>query len=194
MIDDKTLERYQPQIEEALESREQVFDIAIKDDSDAVMASQLIKEVSTKIKAVEAERKEITKPLLESKRNLDKFFKKITNPLEDINKHLRKELVKYEKEKEAARQLAQAEARKAALLGAPAEEIKDLITESVKPSVKVSGVSVRNVWKARVLDFSQLPDEFKMVDEQALKRYAKENQDQKQVPGVQFYLDKAIRA
>lgn len=48
----------------------------------------------------------------------------------------------------------------------------------------------RVTWKARVLDFKLLPDEYKLPNERLLNSLAASTKGTRQVPGVEFYTDR----
>lgn len=52
----------------------------------------------------------------------------------------------------------------------------------------------RDNWKARVVDFAALPDEFKLADMSALNAKAKSSKGTAEIPGVEFYNDRIYQA
>jgi len=59
---------------------------------------------------------------------------------------------------------------------------------------KVSGISVREVWKWEVTDINAVPREYLVVNEQALNGIAKSAKDTLPIPGIRFYAEKSIAA
>lgn len=59
---------------------------------------------------------------------------------------------------------------------------------------KANGVSIRKVWKARIVDATRIPREFLLVDETKLDRYAKAMKEMAKVDGVEFYEDSQLAA
>lgn len=59
---------------------------------------------------------------------------------------------------------------------------------------KVAGISVRKVWKARVINAAAVPDAYKIVDEKKLQQYATMMKEQAALPGVQFYSEEVMSA
>ena len=53
-------------------------------------------------------------------------------------------------------------------------------------------VSGRDNWKARVLDFKIIPDEYKLPNEQMLNALARSTKGKAQVPGVEFFNDRTL--
>lgn len=63
----------------------------------------------------------------------------------------------------------------------------------IAPSIpKVDGLVTRKIWKARVVDATQVPREFLTVNEKALDAYAKATKGSAQVPGVMFYEEQQL--
>lgn len=117
---------------------------------------------------------------------------------------------KEKEEREAKQRQAEAEAKEAAkktrdrqveglldigafedaeaVLEAPiSEPVAAYVPEPEK--VKVAGAGTKQVWKGRVLDFSKVPDKFKIIDQQAVNKYASALKDKAEEPGIEFYPD-----
>lgn len=66
---------------------------------------------------------------------------------------------------------------------------------AVAPSVpKVSGITTKLVWRAKVIDAAKVPREYLMVDEKKLDGYAKAMKEGAKVEGVQFYTESILSA
>ena len=87
-----------------------------------------------------------------------------------------------EREKKEAMQKAEKEAEQLGL-------DKDLI--QVKEDLPEKTHS-RKLWKAKVVDFKLLPEEYKMPDVTKLNAVAKTLKDKAKVPGVEFYYENII--
>ena len=57
---------------------------------------------------------------------------------------------------------------------------------------KPRGAAMRKVWRARVIDPSLVPDQFKVINEKALDAYAKSMKQDAKVPGVEFYAEDSL--
>lgn len=57
---------------------------------------------------------------------------------------------------------------------------------------KMAGVSIRKVWRAKVIDETIVPREFLMVNEKQLAQYATAMKEKATVPGVQFYTEDSM--
>jgi len=66
---------------------------------------------------------------------------------------------------------------------------------AVAPSVpKVSGISTKKIWKARIVDEAKIPRAYLMVDTVKLDRYARAMGSQASVEGVVFYQEDSMAA
>lgn len=57
---------------------------------------------------------------------------------------------------------------------------------------KVSGVSTKKLWQARVVDAGKVPRDFLLVDERKLDQYAKAMREMAKVEGVEFYQEDVL--
>jgi DNA polymerase III gamma/tau subunit len=58
----------------------------------------------------------------------------------------------------------------------------------------VEGVTIRKVWKFRVVDFKSLPDTYKLANEVMLGSIARSDKAAAKVPGVEFYSESVLAA
>lgn len=175
----------------ATDNRNAILRIKVVDEDSSLMAQRAVKEVSGQIREIEKQRKELIAPMLEAQRKTNALFKRWTGPLDEINKHLRKELVGYEQRQEEKRRAAEEEAL--ASTDDPSEYLAK-ITQAVTPSAKAAGVSIQKTWKGRVVDFSKLPDEFKIIDQSKINKAVKLAGGEIDIPGVEVYQEKKVRA
>ena len=73
------------------------------------------------------------------------------------------------------------------------------LTEVEKPdeaprrvSTEVATSGLRKNWKWEVVDFSIVPDEYKVIDSSQLSAIARKHHDQKQIPGIRFYSEDGL--
>jgi hypothetical protein len=59
-------------------------------------------------------------------------------------------------------------------------------------TVKQEGMSIKKTWKAKVIDVSQVPRQFLVIDQKSLDAYAREKGVSANIPGVEFYEDSTI--
>ena len=188
--------------------------IKIENQEQYSLAQEIRKKINSRIKELEEKRKSITAPLDEAKKNVMDLFrapitayteaKDITDTLliaydqEQENKR-REEQAKLEREAEKKRQeaLQKAEAARAAGKEAQAEKYEQKAEQTVAPVIaataaKVEGVSYRTIWRAEVVDFKTLPDEYKVVNQSALDKVAMAMKGALKIPGVEFKSEKVV--
>ena len=66
------------------------------------------------------------------------------------------------------------------------------VVSVVSEAPKLSGISTRKTWKARVVHPAIVPRDFLMVDEKKLDAYARAMKDGARVEGVEFYAEESI--
>ena len=121
----------------------------------------------------------------------------LTAPFEEALKELNMKLIAFQNEEEERLFKLEEIARKAKEAKSPKAKEKLL---SELPKIKTtenraslsSGSFIDN-WKAEVTDFSLLPDEYKIVDQVALNKAAKELKDSFNIPGAKAVNEKFIR-
>ena len=64
------------------------------------IAEQLAKQGRSITNAIDDRRKQITKPYLDTKKEIDPFAKQLTNNLDDATMKLRKQILKFKQEQE----------------------------------------------------------------------------------------------
>lgn len=82
---------------------------------------------------------------------------------------------------------------------AKAEAIQSKAAHVIAPKVEayippVVGQFSKTVWKARVLDAKQVPDEYKIVDTAMLDKFAQATKGKVSVPGVEFCSEQVMSA
>ena len=183
-------------------------------------AGEIRKRLRSVESQLEAKRKELTGPILTIKKSIDDFFNKPKDRLTAAIKRLDTGMLTFQAEQrrkaaeEQARlqreadekaaaerkRLAEAQAKAeaenkplaAAVAAKQAEEVQAPVVHVTVPTVKVEGVSTRQVWKFKVEDFAKLPDEYKLADEAELGKMARTFHDSKPVPGVVFYAESVL--
>lgn len=64
----------------------------------------------------------------------------------------------------------------------------------VSPPKKISGISYRESWTYKIIDQDKVPDEFWIIDEKKLAKFAKAMKEQAKVEGVVFSSKKIVAA
>jgi|GEM_PF-545683 len=158
----------------------QEFSIATVDDYH--QAGEELKIIKAKSNDLEKLRKDITRPLDESKKNVMALFRPALEKLDQAEKLIKKQMLIFQQEQEHKRReqeellrkqaeaeqrrrekLAERQAEKARERGDEerAQEILDNVPNIPLPSVqaeeiKSDGISTRKVWKAKVTNFTAL--------------------------------------
>lgn len=176
-------------------------------------AAKHLANMRAKYKELTEMRLTMTRPLDESKKRIMEFFKEPLEWLERAGETIKKACVTYVKEEErkaevqrraeqeAERKRAEAErarleekAKEAIAEGDIERAVQHLETQEqvkemtvVVPQIeKVKGAAPMRIWKAKVVDFAKLPDEYKVADLVKLGKVAKAFKNTIPVPGVVF--------
>jgi len=148
---------------------------------------------------MEKKRKDYLSPFQDHVKETNEAYKSLIEPIESADKTTRSKILAYQAEQERIRQ-EQEEINRMRLEAAQKEAAlhNGEITESVnlvevmpeaprRVSTDMGTVGQRENWKYEVLNFTLLPDEYKVADHTMLNDIAKKHHDQKQIPGVRFY-------
>ena len=159
----------------------QLQGIVISTQSMCDKAGALLVATKAKLKTLEAERTKVTKPLLESKRMIDEWFKPAKAALTSVEQALKAALAGFVTTQEQARidalQLGQHDAALA-----------------VAPAVMPAGVSTRTTWKYEIIDPDAVPREYLVIDSAKIQTHVTAHKSQTSIPGVRAYPDTGIAA
>jgi len=196
-------------------------ELTISNQKEYEIAGDVLKEVKSRSKELDEERKKITKPIDDAKTAVMNLFKPPIELLKKAEDKIKSLMLGYTTEQErVAREKqielqkiadAQAEKEKKALEAKiaraeasgktdKAEELKNqkenivpIDVPVIAPQVeKVSGISYRDKWTAEVVDFKALSDEWKLPNQQALDRTAQATKGSITIPGVKFKCEKIV--
>jgi len=166
--------------------------------TDSKLATDDLVSIGTLRRAMEAKRKEKLAPFDEQLKAIRETYNELMAPIleaETITK--RKQIVFLNEQKriqqeqeEINRKRMEAAQQEAALNNGVISEPVNLVEvqeapERVRATAGMSGLT--NHWVYEVIDFSLLPDEYKVEDAAMLNAIAKKHHDQKQVQGVRFF-------
>jgi hypothetical protein len=156
--------------------------------------SERLSDVRGLIKVLEDNRTSLTKPLLEAKKRIDAMFSPATKPLKECETIIRDKLRMAACGRLEAERAALRLAETAAATGDSAGVMAALA--HVPQHVETTGSTVRMVWKVDSCVVAEMPAEFLMPDEAALRKVcsAADKDNPPVVPGVVFRLDAALRA
>lgn len=182
-----------------------------------IMASKMLKEIKLKKNEYDNMRKELKAPIIKAGKQIEDFFRQPINFLTQAEQEYKKSISRYlesedtkkteqTKEKQALENKLNAKAVDALKANdvnayhAAMEEITQL-NQEITTVPKVDGISVRDNWKARVIDFPMLlhaivegkaPVALITVDDKALNALASSVKDTVTYPGIEFYNDKIV--
>lgn len=196
-------------------------ELIISNQSDYEAASTVLSEVKSRYKELDAQRKEITKPIDAAKKAVMDLFKTPLELLEKAESKIKGLMIGYANEQErkareeqlrlqkiadaeAARQkkildekIARAEAsgktEKAEELQMQKETITPIVAPIIAPQIETpKGVSYREQWSAEIIDEKLIPREYLIVNLQALNKIAAATKGTISVPGVRFVSTKIL--
>ncbi|MCP4178065.1 MAG: hypothetical protein GY756_09880 [bacterium] len=191
--------------------------IEVTDNISHGLASNILKEIKSKIKELDTKRKEMTKPIDESKKRIMAFFSVPMEILTNKERELKQSITTYislqerlfrekqekariEVEKEEARKLkildqkieraeASGKIDKAENLRIEKEEVFVPIQKLETTMPKIAGQSMRKIWKHKINDIRLIPREYLVVDNQKIAAIARATKGTLTIPGVTFYAE-----
>ncbi len=194
--------------EEILKIRNYARGMVVKTPQDAKVATNDLSIISHLKKDLETKRKEFICPLQTYVKEINDAFKLISEPLLEADKAVRDKIISYKTKQDRLRReaLEAAEAQRVAnekarkvreetgeIVEGPTEapvEIPMEVSSRVHADLGTAGL--RANWKYEVVDFDQLPDEYKVPDTTMLNAIAKKHHDTKQIPGIRFYNEPSL--
>lgn len=146
------------------------------------------------LKELEAERKELTQPLLDDQRRLKAEFDRTAAPVAAFKELARSKMSGYDLKLAQAERALVAEARAAAEAG---DSEKALAIAVSAPEVeKTAGTATVFSWDFEVEDLAEVPRSFLVLDPKAVKAYIKTTRGsnvEPKVPGLKFTLAASTR-
>lgn len=176
----------------------------IKSDEDAEAATDDLNLIRKLAKSIEALRDKYVRPLNEHVKAINNKFKTLSIPLDQADKTTEAKILAYRNEirrkaREAEEINRQKEelARKEAAFNGTGEVTIDttpVIVPEVAKNVRAETATagVRSNWKAEVVDFAALSDEYKLPDMTTLNAMARSRKGQNPPAGVKFYDDAGL--
>lgn len=129
-------------------------------------------------KMVEDQRLVFSKPLNESIKWVNSFFRNFSEPIEIADRELRNKLAIHRKQLEAEKLEEQIDAYENDL-----PEVQSL-------NKKIGGVVVKKVWTFKVIDGSQIPVQYMAID--SVKIRAAIHSGARQIPGISIYQTEQV--
>lgn len=154
-------------------------------------------------KVMENKRKALLDPLKLQSDAIRETYNYLMAPVLEADKITRDKMLAYDAEQRRIRAEQEEINRKRQEAAEQEMKLKGELSESVnlvevtpEPAKRVSTdmgtTGMVDHWKYEVVDFSLLPDEYKVADSAMLNAAAKKHHDQKQIPGVRFYNEPII--
>ena len=154
-------------------------------------------------KAMEGKRKSRLDPLKLEADDIRETYTFLMAPVLEASRIYKDKMLAYNAEQERIRREQEEINRKRQEAAEQEMKLKGELSESVNlvevtpeapksVSTDMGASGQRDVWKYEVVNFAQLPDAYKMVDNAQLSAIAKRHHDQKEVAGVRFYNDPII--
>ena len=172
-------------------SRAQNFQI--RSDIEYQTAGEVTRYFANQQKAIEAEKqhqKEPIAPIIETGKRIDRFFKKLSEPISSASRIVKDKMADYYREKEQARwkaeqEIMMAEAKRLALDSPPPAPV------TIIPSLpEAKGISVRKHWKFTIDDEVAVPRYYLKVDDKKIRDAIREGV--RQIPGVNIFQVETI--
>ncbi len=143
-------------------------------------AASICADIITQAKEIDAKRREFVDPLNEVVKNLNAFFKPPLEWLDKCEAILKKKLVLFVN--------SEAEKRDQLLLQAGQQNDSDLSEALIEQAEihaipKVTGVSMRTIWKGEVVDADKIPREYLIPDLKVLNALTKAKAGDPGIPG-----------
>lgn len=150
-------------------------------------------------KGMEEQRKEYLKPFQDHVKGTNDAFKSLMEPVDQADKITREKILAFRSEQERKRKEAETiEAEKLELAKREAELKGGEITVDLSPVDKPDAVpdrvrtdmgttGSRDNWKWEVIDFAQVPDEYKMVNAGMLTPVVKASKGKINIPGIRIF-------
>jgi len=163
----------------------------VSNDEDSTFAADMIREVKAKHRDLDERRKEVTQPLNATVKTINGWFKPALDALETAEKKLKAKVALYMQE--SARKAQEALALAAI---APTIEEATVALAASMPAAMPQGVSMRMIWKFRIVDESAIPARFCSPDsakiDAEMRGSAKDNGAPTPIPGVEFFQEASM--
>jgi vacuolar-type H+-ATPase subunit H len=150
--------------------------LAIKTKEHMEEASGYLGQIKSKTNEIEDERKSIVQPVNDSVRKINRKYIVVTGPLKEAERTIKDKMRVYVEAEEAKVQKKLEKAK-------PGDEPPPAPDTQVRTDEGVT--SVRKVWVHDLVDIKQLPDEFKTIDNVAVKKAI--DSGVREIPGLKIY-------
>lgn len=174
----KTEEELKPTLT-SLENDQSLYD-PHEDDQYLTQGTYLLKRLSDAKKKIEDQRIAFTKPLNESLRQINDFFRELSYPIQVSDSILRTKLTVFRKEQE--------DAQKELVELANTQSAVEVEVEPLRK--RVGGVTHKKVWSFKIIDEKKIPKKYWSLSEMKIREAIRLGK--RSIPGVEIYQDTQV--
>ncbi len=180
-------------------------------------AGEDLKALKANLKALDTKRKDLTKPLDQSKKEITAFFNVPMDKIKAVITNVSGSMVSWHNEQERIRRaeqdrLREVQRKEATRLAKVAEKARDrgdtakmdefdarseevsFAAPAVVPSTtKVAGLAMTKLWKYRIVDESAIPRQYMIPNAKMLGELARTMKGLAEIPGVVVYSEDSVR-
>lgn len=199
----------------SLTTRVASFEVASAESYES--GAELLKTIKSLSKQVDDQRKKITQPLDQAKKQVMDLFRPFTDSLGSAESSLKRRMIAWKSEQDRIareaerkaeekarreRERLEAEAAKAEEKGRSgrADILRDRAASTVAAPVirseapKVTGIATRKVWRFRIVDAAKVPDQYKVIDEKKIGGVVRALKGDTSIPGVEVWEEDSMAA
>lgn len=151
-----------------------------------------LKEIKTKYKDIDAERKELVQPLNDTVKRINSMYRPVLTTLTNTEIVLKKTVAAYQAAKEEEHQQHLLATQAAFDADDTEAVVKHSEAAAESQITKVKGMSTRKVWKFEITDVSKVPAEYLMVDERKVGEVVRIQKGETTIPGIRVYSEDVV--
>lgn len=176
------------QVTKALTSAESIKNITTPEEYE--QAVEFGKKVSKLEKMIDTKEKSITKPINDSLKEIRNMFKPYKEQVSDLKSTIKTKLIDYANAQAKKRAEAEMKIEARVEKGTMREDTAVAKIGQLEESCPDTTGTLTSVLKVEVIDIKDIPAEYLMVNESAIKKAYREGTE---VPGVRCYYEKVAR-
>ncbi|GIW60580.1 MAG: hypothetical protein KatS3mg087_1646 [Patescibacteria group bacterium] len=183
------------QVQEQLKPVSGILEFTIECQEDALVAADLLKDITRREKKINEIRLSLTRPFNEAIKNLNDFFKQPQQVLNEAKLRLKKLIVEWEEkqkkavEEERRRLLEQAKKEKD-----PVKQMEIKTVAEITRPQKTEGIKHKTVYKFEIIDENAVPRELCSPDPQKIRAYINAMGSKAKIEGVKIWEEKTVMA
>ena len=171
-------------------------EIVVQDKDSLTTAVNFLGKIAIAKKGVDSRRRFFVEPLNQQVKSINDLFRGYSDPLAQADRIVRNKVLVYQAEE--AKRVAEEQRKATEEAKAQAEEASKHPTEEFIPipiniveepektvRADAGSATTRQVWTFKIVDPSQVPDEYKMIDEKKIAAVVKAGI--RNIPGVEIY-------